>query len=69
MDGGRAQAFLSWIAESGKMRWKQDLKKLREDSSPFTAVFARELGFVQELLERNPLLVFGEGEYGVTDIF
>lgn len=26
------------------------------------------MGFVQELLERNPLLVFGEGEYGVTDI-
>jgi hypothetical protein len=26
------------------------------------------LVFVQELLERDPLLVFGEGEYGVTDI-
>jgi len=26
------------------------------------------LGFVQVLLERNPLLVFGEGEYGITDI-
>uniref|UniRef100_A0A453P0U9 Uncharacterized protein n=1 Tax=Aegilops tauschii subsp. strangulata TaxID=200361 RepID=A0A453P0U9_AEGTS len=26
-------------------------------------------GFVQELLDRDPLLVFGEGEYGVTDMF
>ncbi|KAM1239080.1 hypothetical protein ACFX13_045558 [Malus domestica] len=34
----------------------------------YTAASAGELGFVQELLERNPLLVFGEGEYGVTDI-
>ncbi|KAM1443406.1 hypothetical protein ACFX2I_039690 [Malus domestica] len=25
--------------------------------------------FVQELFERNPLPVFGEGEYGVADIF
>lgn len=24
--------------------------------------------FVKELLQRDPLLVFGEGEYGVTDI-
>ncbi|XWS32673.1 hypothetical protein CRYUN_Cryun22dG0010000 [Craigia yunnanensis] len=35
----------------------------------YTAASAGDLGFVQELLERNPLLVFGEGEYGVTDIF
>ncbi|KAM1348405.1 hypothetical protein ACFX2F_002585 [Malus domestica] len=69
MDGGRAKAFLAWIAESGKRRWEQDFKKLREDSSPFTVVSAGKLGFVQELLERNPLLIFGEGEYGVTDIF
>lgn len=34
----------------------------------YTAASAGELGFVQELLERDPLLVFGEGEYGVTDI-
>ncbi|KAE8694134.1 54S ribosomal protein L37 [Hibiscus syriacus] len=34
----------------------------------YTAASARDLGFIQELLERNPLLVFGEGEYGVTDI-
>ncbi|XP_007031756.2 PREDICTED: ankyrin-1 [Theobroma cacao] len=34
----------------------------------YTAASAGDLGFVQELLERNPLLVFGEGEYGVTDI-
>ena len=26
------------------------------------------MGFVHELPERDPLLVFGEGEYGVTDI-
>ncbi|KAG2714766.1 hypothetical protein I3843_03G047000 [Carya illinoinensis] len=35
----------------------------------YTAASAGDLGFVQELLERNPLLVFGEGEYGVTDMF
>ncbi|KAI4350557.1 hypothetical protein L6164_005004 [Bauhinia variegata] len=34
----------------------------------YTAASAGDLGFVQVLLERNPLLVFGEGEYGVTDI-
>lgn len=35
----------------------------------YTAASAGDMGFVQELLERDPLLVFGEGEYGVTDIF
>ncbi|KAM2675854.1 hypothetical protein EV1_002581 [Malus domestica] len=69
MDGGRAKAFLAWITESGKRRWEHDLKKLREDSSPFTAVSVEELGFVQELFKRNLLLVFREGEYGMTDIF
>lgn len=34
----------------------------------YTAASAGDLGFVRELLERDPLLVFGEGEYGVTDI-
>ncbi|KAK8711032.1 hypothetical protein V6N13_146335 [Hibiscus sabdariffa] len=34
----------------------------------YTAASAGDLCFIQELLERNPLLVFGEGEYGVTDI-
>jgi ankyrin repeat protein len=34
----------------------------------YTAASAGDLNFVQILLERNPLLVFGEGEYGVTDI-
>ncbi|GAB4848018.1 hypothetical protein Ancab_002678 [Ancistrocladus abbreviatus] len=34
----------------------------------YTAASAGDVGFVQELLERDPLLVFGEGEYGVTDI-
>ncbi|KAK9104205.1 hypothetical protein Scep_021049 [Stephania cephalantha] len=29
---------------------------------------AGDVGFVKELLERKPLLVFGEGEYGVTDM-
>ncbi|MQL78027.1 hypothetical protein Taro_010459 [Colocasia esculenta] len=35
----------------------------------YTAASAGDMGFVQELLGRDPLLVFGEGEYGVTDIF
>ncbi|CAH9092261.1 unnamed protein product [Cuscuta epithymum] len=34
----------------------------------YTAASAGDLSFVQELLQRDPLLVFGEGEYGVTDI-
>lgn len=34
----------------------------------YTAASAGDLGFVQKLLQRDPLLVFGEGEYGVTDI-
>lgn len=35
----------------------------------YTAASAGDVNFVKELLERDPLLVFGEGEYGVTDIF
>ncbi|XP_010551919.1 PREDICTED: serine/threonine-protein phosphatase 6 regulatory ankyrin repeat subunit B [Tarenaya hassleriana] len=34
----------------------------------YTAASAGDLGFVRDLLARNPLLVFGEGEYGVTDM-
>ncbi|CAL4886870.1 unnamed protein product [Urochloa decumbens] len=35
----------------------------------YTAASAGDAAFVRELLERDPLLVFGEGEYGVTDMF
>lgn len=34
----------------------------------YTAASAGDLGFVEGLLERDPLIGFGEGEYGVTDI-
>lgn len=34
----------------------------------YTAASAGDVGFVKELIERDPLIVFGEGEYGVTDI-
>ncbi|KAL5232282.1 hypothetical protein ABZP36_031058 [Zizania latifolia] len=34
----------------------------------YTAAAAGDAAFVRELLGRQPLLVFGEGEYGVTDI-
>ncbi|XP_076898024.1 uncharacterized protein LOC143551496 [Bidens hawaiensis] len=34
----------------------------------YTAASAGDFGFVENLLKRDPLLVFGEGEYGVTDI-
>lgn len=34
----------------------------------YTAASAGDLGFVLELLGKHPLLVFGEGEYGLTDI-
>ncbi|KAL5552510.1 hypothetical protein UlMin_039911 [Ulmus minor] len=35
----------------------------------YTAASSGDVGFVRELLERDPLVVYGEGEYGVTDIF
>ncbi|KAL3835657.1 hypothetical protein ACJIZ3_010393 [Penstemon smallii] len=35
----------------------------------YTAASAGDVVFVKELLDRDPLLVFGEGEYGVTDMF
>ncbi|KAJ4959764.1 hypothetical protein NE237_019674 [Protea cynaroides] len=35
----------------------------------YTAASAGDLDFVKELLDRDPLLVFGEGEFGVTDVF
>lgn len=34
----------------------------------YTAASAGDLDFVKKLLEKDSLLVFGEGEYGVTDI-
>ncbi|CAH9108481.1 unnamed protein product [Cuscuta europaea] len=34
----------------------------------YTAASSGDAEFVKELLGRDPLLVFGEGEYGVTDI-
>ncbi|KVI02539.1 Ankyrin repeat-containing protein [Cynara cardunculus var. scolymus] len=34
----------------------------------YTAASAGDLRFVQELLHKDALLVFGEGEYGVTDM-
>jgi ankyrin repeat protein len=34
----------------------------------YTAASAGDFAFVQELLHKDSLLVFGEGEYGVTDI-
>ena len=35
----------------------------------YTAASAGDMGFVQELLDRDPLLVFSEGEYRVTAMF
>jgi len=34
----------------------------------YTAAAAGDAGFVRDLVAAQPLLVFGEGEYGVTDI-
>ncbi|KAK4429719.1 hypothetical protein Salat_1272500 [Sesamum alatum] len=34
----------------------------------YTAASAGDVVFVRELLDRDPLLVFGEGEYGVSDM-
>lgn len=35
----------------------------------YTAASAGDVVFVKELLDRDPVLVFGEGEYGITDVF
>nr|XP_004239183.1 uncharacterized protein LOC101259438 [Solanum lycopersicum] len=35
----------------------------------YTAASAGDVEFVKQLLGRDPFLVFGEGEYGVTDMF
>ncbi|GAA0175655.1 hypothetical protein LIER_28785 [Lithospermum erythrorhizon] len=35
----------------------------------YTAASAGDLEFVRELLQKDPLVVFGEGEYGITDMF
>uniref|UniRef100_A0A7N0TX55 Uncharacterized protein n=1 Tax=Kalanchoe fedtschenkoi TaxID=63787 RepID=A0A7N0TX55_KALFE len=35
----------------------------------YTAASAGDVAFVKELLHGDPFLVFGEGEYGVTDLF
>lgn len=34
----------------------------------YTAAESGDSTFVEELLERDPFIIFGEGEYGVTDI-
>lgn len=34
----------------------------------YTAAASGDVSFVRELLERDPFVVFGQGEYGVTDI-
>ncbi|KAL6543595.1 hypothetical protein OROGR_010092 [Orobanche gracilis] len=34
----------------------------------YTAASAGDMVFVKELLDRDPLLVFGEREYGITDV-
>ncbi|KAL8532812.1 hypothetical protein ACS0TY_009136 [Phlomoides rotata] len=34
----------------------------------YTAACGGDVSFVRELLDRDPLLVFGEGEYGVSDM-
>ncbi|OIV89194.1 hypothetical protein TanjilG_25130 [Lupinus angustifolius] len=54
--------------------WDEDEDKF-EDVAKCRSKVARKLmlepgdvDFVMLLLRRNPLLVFGEGEYGVTDI-
>lgn len=35
----------------------------------YTAASAGDLVFINQLLDRDPLLVFGEGEYGISDLF
>ncbi|KVH93989.1 hypothetical protein Ccrd_003949 [Cynara cardunculus var. scolymus] len=35
----------------------------------YAAASTDDLEFVQQLLQKDPLSVFGEGEYGVIDIF
>ncbi|KFK37636.1 hypothetical protein AALP_AA3G008900 [Arabis alpina] len=56
-EGGGACSKKNTLIRSGYGGWLM-----------YTAASAGDLCFVRDLLEKNPLLVFGEGEYGVTDI-
>ncbi|VVA96028.1 unnamed protein product [Arabis nemorensis] len=56
-EGGGARSKKNTLIRSGYGGWLM-----------YTAASAGDLGFVRDLLEMNPLLVFGEGEYGVTDV-
>lgn len=56
-EGGGSRSKKNTLIRSGYGGWLM-----------YTAASAGDLCFVRDLLERNPLLVFGEGEYGVTDI-
>ncbi|XP_051149156.1 uncharacterized protein LOC127263908 [Andrographis paniculata] len=47
-----------WLIEGGYGGWLL-----------YTAASAGDLIFVKQVVDREPLLVFGEGEYGVCDIF
>ncbi|XP_061345455.1 uncharacterized protein LOC133291247 isoform X2 [Gastrolobium bilobum] len=65
----RAQVAQKLLVECESKRGKNSLIRAGYGGwLMYTAASAGDLGFVQVLLERNPLLVFGEGEYGVTDI-
>jgi hypothetical protein len=57
-NGGAAAAAENTLLRAGYGGWLL-----------YSAASAGDMAFVQELMERDPLLVFGEGEYGVTDMF
>ncbi|KAM7268162.1 hypothetical protein ACFE04_010328 [Oxalis oulophora] len=65
----RAQVARKLLHECGNKKGKNSLIAAGYGGwLMYTAASAGDLGFVQQLLEKNPLLVFGEGEYGVTDL-
>ncbi|KAK7338405.1 hypothetical protein VNO77_19012 [Canavalia gladiata] len=68
----RSEVAQKLLHECESKRGKKNNSLIREGYGGwlmYTAASAGDLPFVQQLLERNPLLVFGEGEYNVTDVF
>jgi len=61
--------FLSCNRKGGGGAWENPLIRAGYGGwLLYTAASAGDLGFVKELLEKEQVSVFGEGEYGITDI-
>ncbi|KAG6502661.1 hypothetical protein ZIOFF_034947 [Zingiber officinale] len=65
--------IMTYIIMSSGMQWEEQ-EELTDPGGYrgwllYTVASFGDMSFVWELLERNPLVVSSEGEYGVTDIF